>query len=110
MLKLAFIVPPNLELLDLAGPLQVFTEAKFIGLEVALEFYSYQENIISSSGLGLDKVAHFKEARLQPGDFVFIPGMDYEYIISDSFRSQKAFFGWLSACAQSRINAITNYR
>ena len=47
MKKLAFIIPPNVEILDLAGPLQVFTEAKFQGYELSLEFYTYQDDIIS---------------------------------------------------------------
>ena len=68
MLKVAFIVPPQVELLDLAGPAQVFTEARFNGYELAIEFYSYQDSVISTSGIGFGKVANFREANLQPGD------------------------------------------
>jgi len=32
MLKVAFIVPPYVELLDLAGPAQVFTEVNFTAI------------------------------------------------------------------------------
>ena len=39
MKKLAFIIPPTVELLDLAGPEQVFTEARFYGFEAGIEFY-----------------------------------------------------------------------
>ena len=51
MRKLAFIVPPSVEILDLAGPMQVFTEAKFYGFECAIEFYTISNDPVSSSGL-----------------------------------------------------------
>ncbi|HPW61473.1 MAG TPA: DJ-1/PfpI family protein [Cyclobacteriaceae bacterium] len=104
MLKVAFIVPPQVELLDLAGPAQVFTEAKFNGYELAIEFYSYQNSVISTSGIGFGKVQNFKEADLRPGDFLFIPGMNFEYVTSEEFRNEKAFFEWLNECAAKRVN------
>jgi len=103
MKKMAFIIPPTVELLDLAGPVQVFTEAKFYGFEVALEFYSYQQDIISTSGLGFGKVASFKEAVLKEGDYLFIPGMDFEYVRSIEFRAQREFFNWLKECADKKV-------
>ena len=48
MQKIAFIIPPTVELLDLSGPAQVFTEAKVYGMEVEMEFYQYSENPIST--------------------------------------------------------------
>ncbi len=103
MKKMAFIIPPTVELLDLAGPAQVFTEAKFYGFEVALEFYSYQQDIISTSGLGFGKVASFKEAVLKEGDYLFIPGMDFEYVRSIEFRAQREFFNWIKECADKKV-------
>ena len=68
MKKMAFIIPPSVELLDLAGPVQVFTEAKFYGFDVDLEFYSYQQDTISTSGLGFGKISNYAEADLKEGD------------------------------------------
>src|SRR5688572_7019456 len=107
MLKVAFIVPPYVELLDLAGPAQVFTEAKFIGFDVSIEFYSYQDAVISTSGLGFGKVSNFREADLKAGDFVFIPGMNFKYITSDTFRNEKPFFEWLNECAGREVNVCS---
>lgn len=104
MLTVAFIVPPHVELLDLAGPVQVFTEAKFNGFDINIAFYSYRNDVISTSGLGFGKVANFMEANLQPGDFVFIPGMNFQYIMSDEFRNEKLFFAWLNECASRKVN------
>ncbi|MEO5997782.1 MAG: DJ-1/PfpI family protein [Chitinophagaceae bacterium] len=103
MKKMAFIIPPSVELLDLAGPVQVFTEAKFYGFEVELEFYSYQEENISTSGLPFGKVTHFKEANLKEGDYLFMPGMDFNYVSSMRFRAERTFFRWLKECADKKV-------
>lgn len=104
MLKLAFIVPPRVELLDLAGPVQVFTEARFNGYDLEIEFYSFTDEAISTAGLGFGKISNFKNANLSPGDFLFIPGMDFGYITSEAFRSENVFFEWLNECASRKVN------
>ena len=100
---MAFIIPPSVEMLDLAGPVQVFTEAKFYGFDADLEFYSYQEEIISTAGLAFGKVANYKEAKLKEGDYLFIPGMDFEYVNSISFRAERDFFKWIKECADRKV-------
>ena len=103
MKKMAFIIPPSVEMLDLAGPVQVFTEAKFYGFEVEFEFYSYQEETISTSGLAFGKVANYKEARLKEGDYLFMPGMGFEYVNSAEFRGEREFFKWIKECADKKV-------
>jgi transcriptional regulator GlxA family with amidase domain len=95
------------ELLDLAGPVQVFTEAKFIGYDIGIDFYSYTSAVTSTAGLEFGKIKHFKEAGLQPGDFVVIPGMKFDYIESEEFRAEKEFFQWLSDCADRLVNVCS---
>ncbi len=107
MRKIAFIIPPTVELLDLAGPVQVFTEAKFYGFEADLEFYQYQEMPVSTSGLGFGKIENFKNAKLKEGDFVFVPGMDCEYVRSISFMAQREFFNWLKECSENKITVCS---
>jgi transcriptional regulator GlxA family with amidase domain len=103
MLKIAFIVPPHFEILDLAGPAQVFTEAKFYGFEASLEFYSYSDEIICTSGLSFGDVTSYKNADLTAGDYVFIPGMDFNYVNSIAFKAERSFFKWLKECADKNI-------
>jgi len=103
MKKFAFIIPPTVELLDLAGPLQVFTEAKFYGYELSLEFYSYKDEIISTSGLPFNNIKNYKEADLKEGDFVFMPGMHNEYVSSMAFKTEKDFFKWLKECSDKKV-------
>jgi transcriptional regulator GlxA family with amidase domain len=107
MKKIAFIIPPNVELLDLAGPVQVFTEAKFYGYEIDIEFYLFTDDPVCTSGLGFGKVSNYEDAKLEAGDFVFIPGMDQNYVRSHSFRAEKKFFNWLKICADKRITVCS---
>lgn len=107
MRTLAFIIPPQVELLDFAGPVQVFTEARFYGFEVNIEFYVFKDEPISTSGLGFGKVKNFKEAKLKEGDYVFVPGMNFEYMNSISFRAESEFFSWLKECAYKKITVCS---
>lgn len=107
MKKLAFIIPPNVELLDLAGPVQVFTEAKFYGFEADIEFYVYDDEPVSTSGLGFGNVMNFKEAKLKEGDFVFMPGMNFEYVNSISFKAEREFFKWLKESSEKKVTVCS---
>jgi transcriptional regulator GlxA family with amidase domain len=103
MRKIAFVIPPSVELLDLAGPAQVFTEAKFYGLDIDIEFYSFQQENTSTSGLPFGKLTDYREAVLQEGDYLFIPGMDFGYVSSMQFKGERDFFKWLKACADKNV-------
>ncbi len=107
MQKVAFIIPPTVELLDLAGPVQVFTEAKFYGFEIAIEFYQFNEDPVSTAGLGFGKMDHFKTANLKEGDFIFVPGMDNDYVHSIAFKAERAFFNWLKECSDNKITVCS---
>lgn len=107
MRKIAFIIPPSVELLDLAGPVQVFTEAKFYGFEIEMEFYTYHDNPVSTAGLGFGNLRHFNEASLKEGDFIFVPGMDYNYVTSISFGGQREFFNWLKECSNNQVTVCS---
>jgi transcriptional regulator GlxA family with amidase domain len=103
MKKIAFIVPSAVELLDLAGPVQVFTEARFYGFEISIQFYSLQSKITSTAGLSFGKVQNYKKANLQKGDFLFIPGVQYE-TLETHIKDQKSFLKWLAQKAENGVN------
>ena len=107
MQKIAFIIPPNVELLDLAGPVQVFTEAKFYGFDADIHFYKFGDAPVSTAGLGFAELLHFSEATLHEGDFVFVPGMNFEYVNSIAFRAEREFFKWLKECSNRRITVCS---
>ncbi|WP_026461200.1 GlxA family transcriptional regulator [Adhaeribacter aquaticus] len=102
-MKIAFIIPPHVELLDLAGPMQVFTEAKCSGLDVNLEFYSFQAKNVSTAGLPMGEVLDYKAASLEEGDFLFIPGMEYDYLNSPAFKAEVGFFDWVKETANKGV-------
>ncbi len=104
MLTVAFIVPPQVELLDLAGPAQVFTEAKSQGLNAAIEFYSFHDVNTSSAGIAFGTIKNYKEANLKADDFLFVPGTDHDYLRSPQFGNDESFFRWLANCAVNKIN------
>jgi len=107
MQKIAFIIPPTVELLDLAGPAQVFTEAREYGMEVEMEFYQYSPDPVSTAGLAFWKIANYKTAKLKQGDFVIMPGMDNEYVNSLSFKAEREFFTWLKECSEKGITVCS---
>jgi transcriptional regulator GlxA family with amidase domain len=103
MRKMAFIIPPTVEILDLAGPVQVFTEAKFYGYELSLEYYSYKDEVASTSGIPFNNIKNYREAKLDEGDYIFMPGMDNKYVSSAAFKTEREFFKWLKECAEKKI-------
>jgi transcriptional regulator GlxA family with amidase domain len=107
MQKVAFIIPPTVELLDLAGPVQVFVEAKFNGFEIDIEFYQFQETPVSTAGLGFEKIMNYTEAKLKEGDFIFVPGMDNDYVNSIPFKAEREFFKWLKECSDKKITVCS---
>jgi transcriptional regulator GlxA family with amidase domain len=107
MQKMAFIIPPTVELLDLAGPVQVFTEAKVHGFELDMEYYKYSEDPISTCGLSFGKVEYFQKANLKEGDFLFVPGMDNDYVNSFSFKAEREFFSWLKDCSNKNVTVCS---
>jgi transcriptional regulator GlxA family with amidase domain len=106
-MKLAFVVPSTVELLDLAGPVQVFTEAQFYGFETSIEFYSYRDEPVSTAGVAFAKVSNYKKADLKEGDFLFMPGMSFDYVKDEKFRTENEFFAWLKENADKKVNVCS---
>ncbi|MBF2709129.1 helix-turn-helix domain-containing protein [Flavobacterium soyangense] len=99
MRKIAFIIPPSVKILDLAGPLQVFTEVKFYDFELELEFYSYTEETVCNSGLVFGKIAHYSEANLKEGD----------YILWRVVKQQNVITNWTNKWETRRITFSATY-
>lgn len=93
---LVFIVPPAVQLLDLTGPIQVYYEAATYGQPYRLSYCSFRDTIGSAAGLGVGPLLPFREVALVPGDMVFLPGAEMDYLRSPTFRQEGAtFFAWL---------------
>ncbi|MCW3078571.1 AraC family transcriptional regulator, partial [Segetibacter sp.] len=46
-------------------------------------------------------------ATLKEGDYVFVPGMDNNYVNSIPFRAERQFFNWLKECSEKKINVCS---
>ena len=93
--QVIFVVPPHVHVLDLTGPIQVFYEAADYGAAYQLRYCSFTSLLTSSAGLTMGSVPSFTDMRPQPGDLIFLPGMEMAYIRSAEFKEEQAFFGWL---------------
>ncbi|WP_046246648.1 GlxA family transcriptional regulator [Hymenobacter terrenus] len=94
--QIIFTVPPFVQVLDLTGPLQVFYEAADYGVTYRLTYCSYQGDVTSATGLGFTQLLPFERVTAEPGDLVFVPGLDHQYVQSAAFRAEgQAFFAWL---------------
>ena len=100
--KIAFIILPNVELLDLAGPVQVFREAKENGMDVSIEYYSWFPLVQTAAGLSIDGLPHYKELILTENDFLFIPGLHMESL-ERAEDEESWFFEWLRSCSDKGV-------
>ena len=95
MRTIAFVVPDQCTLLDLAGPVQVFEEARAQGAPVQLAYIRYQAGQNSSAGLAFAAVPHYTTLTLQLGDVVFIPGVADAALARTTEATDDAFYTWL---------------
>lgn len=93
--QVIFVVPPYVHVLDLTGPVQVFYEAVEYGAPYQLQYCSFHNQLISSAGLAIGPVQPFTEVQPQPGDLIFVPGMEMAYIRSAECKAEHDFQRWL---------------
>ena len=98
-IKIFFVVPPKVHLLDVSGPIHVFYEAIAYDANLNLKFLSINNDSeqLSSAGLSLNQLENYNEYELSAHDIIFIPGLDSQLILDDCFEKEiQAFLSWLS--------------
>lgn len=95
--KIIFLVLPNVHLLDLAGPDQVFLEANDHDANLTIEHCSIAESVVSSSGVRISNLKQFHQIQISKGDYVLIPGVDLNYLNSTSIPFEKELAAWLKS-------------
>lgn len=88
-----FYIPERVTLLDLSGVVEVFQEAKSLGLDYRLEFISSKTSIKSNSGLEISSLTHFTKTNPKQNDIVFVSGFSTHQISQNS--EDPYFFEWL---------------
>ena len=94
-----FVVPPEVHLLDVSGPIHVFYEAKEYDAPLSLRFLSLdaESEKRSSAGIRLSDLESYSKYELKEDDIIFIPGLDARLIFNDDFHSSIAeFYPWLT--------------
>lgn len=98
--QVVFVVPPQVHLLDITGPVHIFYEATCYGAPVTLRYTNLQPNqqhIESSSQLFLAGMVDYTTLSLHPGDIIFVPGLAVELLLDEQFLSHttRPFQQWL---------------
>lgn len=90
--RVFFFSHPNTQLLDLAGPTQVFYECGTYGHPFELIHISILSEIATTGQILIHQLRSFQEFEPRASDLIFISGFDL-----NSFRKHnyKAFFAWL---------------
>lgn len=96
--RVFFAVSPQVHLLDISGPIHAFYEAGMMepGLETYFISTERGETQQSSAGLALSGLVDFVDFQLHSEDWVFIPGLDSELLLSREFaQAAVPFLEWL---------------
>lgn len=101
--KIVFLILPQIHLMDLAGPDQVFLEAIDYGADLEIEYCGIGDKVESSAGLAIGQTKHFTEIQFNEGDYLFIPGARITYMHSEAFRGQSDLFRWIIECHEKNI-------
>lgn len=97
-LQIAFAVLPNVHLIDLAGPVQVFYEAVQFGANLDIRFVGLREGhtIPSRQDLVFGGLPSYTSLNLGKDDYLFLSGIEFTAIQGGQFSNgYEAFFQWL---------------
>ena len=101
--NIIFLILPQIHLLDLAGPDQVFHEAIDYNADIELHYCSYEKDIATSTNIPFGKLKHFTEIKTKPGDYIFIPGANVSFLLSKKMKEQKTLFEWVRNCYENGV-------
>lgn len=84
---------PETEVLDLAGPLQVFHEANRIEQRYTIRYCSTERSVMTDGGLTIGALEPLVDA--ESDDIIIVPGMPYRF----TRRVDRNVLRWLTRCA-----------
>lgn len=93
-----FVIAPQVHMLDITGPAQIFYEANEYGENLTLHFLSMSDatETSSSAGLYFSRLTPFNQCKPLAGDLIFVPGLDYRLLQDKAFLKEIGdFLGWL---------------
>ena len=93
-----FLVPPEVQLLDITGPAHLFYEAREYGAALDTHYLSMSETPLeqSSAGVALGNLETYSNYTLTSDDLLFIPGMESRIFFAPGFQEKStSFLEWL---------------
>lgn len=103
--KIVFFIPPSIHMLDMSGPTQAFLGAGQLLHGYPIEYCSFREEIVDSTGLKLSQLAFYAQVDVQPGDYVFLPGYSTSVLRSGAdAEAWEGVHGWLRGLAAAGVN------
>lgn len=111
MKEIVFVVPPQVQLLDLAGPAQAFYEAAELGANYHLRYVGIRDSVQSAQHLHLHHLEYFSD--IQPGTqtTIVVAGVHGQRLQKENLRALgESFYQWLRDAHQAgvRICSICN--
>jgi transcriptional regulator GlxA family with amidase domain len=95
MRRVVLVAFPEVEVLDLAGPLQVFHEARRAGAHYEILTCGLEPRVRTDQGLVLAELTPLPSP--QPGDLVVVPGLQFAALR----RTSQPLSGWLAGAARA---------
>ncbi len=102
--QIIFLILPHTHLLDLAGPDQVMYEARAAGASISIHYCSMASNTKTANQLPFGKMKHFSKMKVNPGDYILVPGSESAYLLSPEFTHQKEVISWLKKSHDAKVN------
>ena len=98
MINIAFIVLPQTQILDLAGSLQAFYEAKNDYRQpFRIHLAALSTEAKACQGLLLANLQHYATLDLKAGDYLFVVGIDQSCFSEEEYiRESPQLFTWLN--------------
>ncbi|MBO0322636.1 helix-turn-helix domain-containing protein [Muricauda sp. CAU 1633] len=97
-LRFFFLVPPEVQLLDITGPAHLFYEAKEYGAKIETIYLGLDDAVEQESvaGISLGNLTPFHKHVLGPDDLLFLPGLDVQILFAENItQTFRSFFEWL---------------
>lgn len=106
---ICFLLLPHVHLLDLAGPVQVFYEASQLGAtQYKLVYAGFGNDVQSEQGLQLAALPSFNDVTLKPGDFLFVPGIDFKKFANGELsKAVRGIRPWLHRQLQKGVSVAS---
>lgn len=94
--KIVFLIQPQTNLLDLGGATQVFLEAQNNGLQLDIQFCTFDNHITSGIGLPFGNLKNYNQVQFCEGDYLFVISTNIQYILSKQYNIANTLYRWFN--------------